>query len=268
MISIPSFLVKGWIEMMTRSKVRKLVAATLVAMAAARACPNGQTASCDDFVDQLMRLNRAEFCGNTPGMDVESVLTRNNLTARDAGLILCDKVDKILQMPLPRPAETNAICSFVLLAMSRFNVPEAAMPARSAFLDSSDSFDYEALSAFFDCVTNVQDVVNCTDAVWTNHSSRAETKRLNYSVALLKWVNGKPELSAIERNALYTKCACCVEQELSFPVAVRIDKVLLELNGGYCSSSIRTNLVNRFKFDSSARRDSRYFRRLADEMGL
>lgn len=217
---------------------------------------------------RLIAEQGEQFCGNSPGRDGVLALERYGIDSRTAGLIFVDIVDECLRVPLPRPAETNKLCTSALVGLWRFGIPEAVPIARRAFMDPSDKFNFDAMLVYFDCETNVQAIADFTEVVWTNTLGDASTKRLDYAISMKDWLRANRDLTGMQKSVLYDRFVACAQAESEAYVALRLDPILQLLNRDYESSEARTNLVIRFKDNTSALMDPLYFRRLADSMGI
>ena len=254
--------------MMNRNKINIAQVVLAALLLSSHMSVWGLTDSQREIGMQLLAVNDNRFCGNSPGLDVTPVMIRNGIDARVAGEIFAGIVEECLQVSLPRPAETNRLCSRSLLWLGRLKVSESVPLARRAFMDPSGKFNFDAMSVYFSCETNVQAIADFTAVVWTNTLGDASTKRLDYAISMKDWLRGNRDLTGMQKSVLYDRFVACAQAESEAYVALRLDPILLLLNHDYESSEARTNLVIRFKDNTSALMDPLYFRRLADSMGI
>lgn len=221
-----------------------------------------------EFLALYNDIELRSFCGNSPGTSGDGLKVMYGVDDRQMGLMLAEQVANCLHMTVPRAESTNMICSVSLRKLSKFKVPEALPVAQAAFLDSSDMFRSESVRAFFACVSNVSDVVSFASNVWADVSMHATSRRLDCVIGLKRWIPTRTDLTDMDKQALYADLTERAQAESSFPVAMRMDQVLKTLSADYLVSSVRTNVVLRFKDSISAPNDPQYFRRQAEEMGI
>lgn len=221
-----------------------------------------------EFVSAYFSSEQRAFCGTSPALSSDSYMTQYAITELRLREILAEVVGECLSVAMPRPNSTNDYCSMALLKLRRYGNGDSLPVIQRAFLDPSGAFEDEALRAYFACVTNVCDVAAFAESVWTNSCSTADSSRAGFIIAATRWVGSKTDITSGEKNMLYSIFSSRSQVEPLVSVAMRLDALLLTLNSGYATSSVRTNLVNRFRTDTTSRRDPFYFKRIGDSMGL